>query len=283
MSDTSGDYLIKLAEERGKLSRLVMGGAAWMMGGALVVSSIGLAVWAFGNHELTPLVNIFDKLVTGILALVGAWVGAVIAFYFARDNFESASTQAQKSFGMSQNEQLAAIKVTDMGVMIDVSTALKLEVDPSDFDATVLQTAFIAPMAAKGYKRMPIFNKSGGVGLGVLHLSTINEYLVKLAVKPAAAPPSPPSGRVPTVEDATLGDLVKSLPTDITLQSAVAFVPRTATLLDVQIAMKSQNDSQGKSGMGCEDVFVTSNGDSKEKVIGWITNVKLREKAAFAG
>jgi hypothetical protein len=68
----------------------------------------------------------------------------------------------------------------------------------------------------------------------------------------------------------------------MTLQSAVAFVPRTATLLDVQIAMKGQNES-GKSGMGCEDVFVTSTGDSKEKVIGWITNVKLREKAAFAG
>ncbi|QND24516.1 hypothetical protein HB774_34580 (plasmid) [Rhizobium leguminosarum bv. viciae] len=283
MSDTSSDYLNKLAEERGKLSRLVMGGAAWMIGGALVVSSIGLAVWAFARPELDQLVNIFDKLVTGILALVGAWVGAVIAFYFARDNFESASAQAQKSFGMSQNEQLAAIKVTDTDVMIDVSTALKAELDPSDFDATVLQTAFIAPMAAKGYKRMPIFDKSGGVGLGVLHLSTINEYLVKLAVKPVAPPPSPSPGRVPTVEDATLGDLGKSLPTGITLQSTVAFVPRTATLLDVQTAMKGQNDSQGKSGMGCEDVFVTSTGDSKEKVIGWITNVKLREKAAFAG
>ncbi|MGO7323270.1 hypothetical protein ACCS95_32030 [Rhizobium ruizarguesonis] len=159
MSDTSGDYLIKLAEERGKLSRLVMVGAACVIGGALVVSSIGLAVWAFGKPELTPLVNIFDKLVTGILALVGAWVGAVIAFYFARDNFESASAQAQKSFGMSQSEQLSAIKVTDTGVMIDVSTALKVELDPSDFDATVLQTAFIAPMAAKGYKRMPIIDK----------------------------------------------------------------------------------------------------------------------------
>lgn len=281
MSDTSGDYLIKLAEERGKLSRLVMGGAVCVIGGALVVSSIGLGVWAFGKPELTPLVNIFDKLVTGILALVGAWVGAVIAFYFARDNFESASAQAQKSFGMSQNEQLAAIKVTDPGVMIDASSALKVELDPNDFDATVLQTAFVAPMAAKGYKRMPIFDK-GGVGLGVLHLSTINEYLVKLAVKPVGPPPSPPPGRVPTVEDATLGDLAKSLPAGMTLQSAVAFVPQTATLLDVQIAMKGQNES-GKSGMGCEDVFVTSTGDSKEKVIGWITNVKLREKAAFAG
>src|SRR3954454_12563175 len=99
MSFTTDDYLKKLAEERGKLSRLVMGGAAWMIGGALGVSSIGLAVWAFEKPALIQLVNIFDKLVTGILALVGAWVGAVIAFYFARDNFESASAQAQKAFG----------------------------------------------------------------------------------------------------------------------------------------------------------------------------------------
>jgi hypothetical protein len=37
-----------------------------------------------------------------------------------------------------------------------------------------------------------------------------------------------------------------------------------------------------KDGIGCEDVFITANGDRSEKVIGWITNGKPRENAAFA-
>ena len=66
-----------------------------VIGGIVVVGVLGVLVIKYTaidkRHEASQLV------LTSILPLVGTWIGTVLAFYFAKDNFESASRATRES------------------------------------------------------------------------------------------------------------------------------------------------------------------------------------------
>src|SRR5690349_2815381 len=65
---------------------------------------------------------------TSVLPLFGTWVGTVLAFYFARENLQSATESTQKILSRALNPH--ATPVTD--VMIDMSRATKRVLAPNE-------------------------------------------------------------------------------------------------------------------------------------------------------
>jgi hypothetical protein len=59
---------------------------------ALIAGLVIMAVAPLFNSQLavgSQYQTAFDKILTGILPLLGAWIGAVIAFYFGCENYEA--------------------------------------------------------------------------------------------------------------------------------------------------------------------------------------------------
>ena len=56
-----------------------------------------------------------------------------------------------------------------------------------------------------------------------------------------------------------------------TVGNTLAFVAQNATLADAKKRMEAVK--------GCQDVFVTSDGQPKSPFVGWITNVEISKRA----
>lgn len=215
--------------------------------------SFGLLAWVAG-HALTCTACDQDDRVqlvfTTITTLVGTWVGTLLAFYYSRENFESASRSMQQTIAkLSPVEKLQSMPVVD--AMIDRSEMGRIELKPEQNLETLLLSDLVAKFKADELvTRLPILNPDGSIA-AILHESLLNLYL---------RDNPDPNGT------ATLGDFAKYQDNGRMLK-LFGVVARDRTLRDAKAAMESQK--------GCQDVFVTAGGAAAEPVVGWITDGRI--------
>ncbi len=204
--------------------------------------------------------NYVKDILAILLPLIGTWVGTILAFYFSRENFNSAAQQtAALVRQLGPDQRLQSIPVTD--VMIDMGAATTLTLvlaAPTDAKAKKLKADVIDGLFdAKSRNRLPIVDGQGRVQY-VVHRSYVDKFLIaKVAGGVALA-------------DVTLDDLLS----DATLKpifESFAVVGKEAHLFAVKQAMDGNPN--------CADAFVTEDGTKGAKAIGWITNAILREKS----
>ena len=183
---------------------------------------------------------------TAVLPLLGTWVGTVLAFYFAKESLETAARTTKELVG--QATDLATVFCKDVLTEIGKIKPSERTDEPESLDLQAL----IDAMQASGRQRLPIFTTDDVVRY-VLHLSTAAVFL---STRDAGA----------ATTDITFGDLLKD-PASTEAVSAIAWVSQEATLADAKQAMERIK--------GCQDVFVTQNGQKDEPVLGWITNNKI--------
>ncbi|MCY4725920.1 hypothetical protein NYO98_06490 [Nocardioides sp. STR2] len=184
---------------------------------------------------------------TSVLPLFGTWVGTVLAFYFARENLQSATESTQKILSRALNPHTTP--VTD--VMIDMSRATKRVLAPNESPEDVSLRELMMTMQSSGFHRIPVVDAAGIVAR-VVHDSTINEYA---------------SGRV---QDPSFADTIADLETQDKFRAAIraiAYVGTEATISDARVAL-------GNVDL-CNDVFVTASGLRSEPALGWLTNTDL--------
>ncbi len=191
---------------------------------------------------------------TNITTLVGTWAGTLLAFFYSRENFESASRSLQQTIQrLTPGDKLHGVKVTD--AMIPRGEMTTFDLKPGQDMKSVLLSDLSARLKNGKVTRLPILNADGGAS-GIVHASTLAEFQSTAGAGAAPAPARP----------ATIGDLL--LRADLGQKvTRLSYVGRDRSLRDAQAALNSQP--------GCKDVFVTATGTGREAVVGWITDSRI--------
>jgi|SRR5215510_184850 len=256
MADTQADTTFATAEND---SQFRFGLAKWIVvfvfsaTGVIAVAAITAAAWRGGDSTFSSVKDILGI----ILPVLSAWAGTVFAFYFGRENFEAAArSTAALVKQLTPDEKLRSIIFKD--VMITVDKATKLLLDKPE-NAIKLKADIIDGILAKeNRERLPMFDQQGLIKF-MAHRSLIDRFIVQESAK----------GK--NVADLTLADMLADAPTKEVLVGSFKTLMQTATLAAAKALMDNSKI--------CQDVFATEDGNPNTKVIGWVTNVMVRERS----
>lgn len=244
----SPDTRARIALEVLKWSGIVLAGLA-----ILAVGSAGLSDLSSGKVEALP--NIVDKLISSYLPLLGTWVGTVLAYYFARENFEAASEQTNKLLNQTLSERLDSIRVID--VMTRFENIIGILDKTADKDKSLEGPDSLRSQIRAGATRLVVKDKRKVIA--VIHASTLSDFILKAPDEAARSA-------------LTLGVLLADKDVKQVIER-IAFVSDTATMDDVKIAMERVS--------GTADVFVTPGASPEEQPIGWVTNNDLAKHSQY--
>jgi hypothetical protein len=187
-----------------------------------------------------------------VLPLIGTWVGAVLAFYFSRDNLQAASEttlSAMRAVGVLTVETL----VRDAMIRVDQIQPKRVVIDDAEAKQVPLKELYDAMLAAKR-SRIPILTTSQ-VALYVVHEPDIDKYAQAIGT---------------SANLLAVTDTLEQLLADATIASVISnfvTVPITATIGDARAALGQAMDAK--------DVFVTDTGQKGGVVLGWLTQSDL--------
>jgi predicted transcriptional regulator len=223
--------------------------AGWIVGLSVVgISLLSAATIVLATTDNTQAET--TRLVFGsVLPLFGTWVGTILAFYFARENFAAATESTLRLTG----QLTAETPVSD--AMIPRSAMMVHQLAAGEGEAEVPLRALVDRMQMTGFKRIPVLEADGAV-VWVIHESLILSYAQFQSVS--------------ATDDSFLGESLadlRSVPALRALSEAIAFVDKRARVRDARERMRATS--------GCNDVFVTETGAPTEAVVGWITNTLL--------
>jgi len=229
--------------------------------GVLALVSILLAFYVI-YIEKTPNngIEIVKYTFTALLPLWGTWLGTVLAYYFSKENFESANRQVQEIVAQvtTVSEKLRSIKVKDVWILNNEKLA-HLEFGSEKEILQLKVKDAIDFLETNNRQRLPIF--LGKSILYIIHLSIFDRYIRLLAI----------SGN--SFEQHTIKDMLNCDDEKVvnSLKYGAAFVAENANLLDAKRIMDAN--------IFCNDVFVTKNGYQGEEVLGWIADKIINENA----
>jgi hypothetical protein len=232
--------------ELGEIAKLVLG----MAGGAIIgVSVIALAgaAWVGKDDFLKTSQLVFNAL----LPLLGTWVGTVLAYYFSRKNFESASQSVERMVNLTADQKLGQILVEKEMLRPALITLYQIPAGKTAKD--VLLKDLRGRFGGK-ITRVPIVDANNVIQY-IVHQSGLFKFLAEKALAGAT-----------DFEALTLQDLVD----DAELKSWVtniAYISEQASVADAKKKMEQQP--------GCQDLIVTKSGDKSEPILGWMTNADI--------
>jgi len=180
-----------------------------------------------------------------IIPVIATWVGAILAFYYGKQNFDAANEQVRKIVEKLTPEQLAEKPVTTIMRALRDMAYFSVPKDRGEKDVKISELTKLTDRVS----RLPILD-AGYIPKYMIHESTINKYLVQ----------NPGS-------DGSLQELIQSFKCG----------------LDNGFVIVSENTSIGaaKKRMeeipSCQDTFITKSGKAEEPLSGWISNIRLEK------
>ena len=217
---------------------------------------------AFRKADTQDQFNNVKDIIGLFLPIVGTWMGTILAFYFSRENFESANRSMQQTISkLTTEEKLKSTKAT--AVMIPLSGIdhpFKDGKTPAD---TTIKELLDFLDKTKRNRIVVIDDKN--IVSKVLHRSVINSFVSDEVINKAKL--------ADAVQQLKIEDMEKSDKSDITnvLKNGIEFISQDATLFDAQQKMIANKN--------CQDVFITPTGSRTEGVIGWISNFIVTDNA----
>jgi hypothetical protein len=228
--------------------------ALWVSISSIVVILIfGVVVIAWSDGKRDEAIRLVW---TGVLPLVGSWVGTILAYFFSNESLRTATqTVTTLTQHLTAQERLRATKVRDKMIR---RTDFK-SVDNRPLDQIPVTDARQKLETAK-VNRLIVLDANDLPKL-VVHRSFIDRYL---AGKALVQPPA-------NLANLTLKNLVDDPAFQPLLTSTFETVREEATLEEAKAKMDQTPN--------CQDIFVTRTGSRSEAVLGWITNVIIEENA----
>lgn len=224
----------------------------------IVIAVVGAIYIASSTDELRP--QAANSFFTSVLPLFGTWVGTVLAYYFSKDNFESAS----KSLSTLQS----AVNRDQQRASEPIGKYMLTEFHSSVYNANAalaqLLSALTIAAAGKPWNRIPLLDNNRRPRL-MLHKSTITEFLDRKVSDPAPAK---------TRDQWTVQDLLDDTSFKATYpraESTFGTLPQSSTIAQAKATMDNIRPAQ--------DIFVTEDGTQNARVVGWVTNVDLEEQS----
>ena len=175
-----------------------------------------------------------------VVPLVGTWIGAVIAFYFGRDNYDAA---AQQVMALTR-DTLDDLSVEN--IMIRTKTIVAKKIDEGDESKEDL-ASLIKLYQDVEKDRIPVFSSTVEPRY-IIHLDFIEKY------------------REGNENDLTLDKLLNKHSDKFGDQEVMGFVTlsKDKTVREALEKMKEVKN--------CRDVFITHNGKASGRVLGWLTD-----------
>jgi hypothetical protein len=205
-----------------------------------------------------------------VLPVFATWIGTIIAFYFGKENFESASLQVRESNKQVQallskdtveersKQQVSAImkKFSEMTVLNFTKDNTGNEGDEKTIPLAKIRETFETDCEIT---RLPVL-KSDNSPAYMIHASSIDKYLAEILSGEQKA----------DMTDKTLADFLenrKKKNMEYGLNTGFVVVSEQETVGRAKDRMEMITT--------CQDIFVTKGGTAKEPLTGWISNTRL--------
>ena len=189
---------------------------------------------------------------TAVLPLLGTWVGAVLAYYFSRENLQAGSQttiDAVKSLGGGGSTG----PVTEHMTALARINPLRTVADEAEARTIRLSDLYSA-MRGSGNSRVPVLTRSN-VAIYVIHEPDIDKFA------------------------AGSQGIVTNLPADVTVDTLLDdqdIAPELTAFISVSPTATLEEARRACAvNVGTKDVFVTTDGQETSPVIGWMTNSDL--------
>ena len=235
-----------------------------VMWGTLLIGIVGIVFASFAlradGEKVKTAFSIIQYVFGALLPLWGTWIGTVLAYYYSKDNFESANKSVQQLVDkITSDKKLQTIKAKDVMISADNLTALEMKTTET-LAKFKLKEDCLDFVASKGIKRVIILDENKCAKY-VIHRDLISFFIADYSMQGNA------------VTGLTLQDMYDKGNADIknTMDNCIRFINENANLFDAKQLM-----GQVKT---CQDVFITLTGLPTEKILGWITNVTIAENA----
>ena len=223
------------------------------------IITLGTIAVIWNDKDTTVKYGIFKDVISIMLPLWGTWIGTVLAYYFSKDNFESANRSVQKMVDkITTEKKLESVKAAD--VMIAKGKLIaQVMTEGEDLSKFKLKEC-IGFLNQKQIKRVIILDDKDRAKYAI-HRDLISYFIANETL----------AGN--KVDDCTLKDMYDKGGVEIknTFGNSVKFISQNANLLEAKSLMEKHK--------GCQDVFITASGKDDEPILGWITNVTISENS----
>jgi hypothetical protein len=223
-----------------------------------------LVIW--GSFVIIALISVVSislnisnarEVLTMVFPVVTSWVGTVLAFYFGRENFESASKQLQQVVRQLTPEEKAQMLVDQVMMnYVDITSIKMTEDDYKNNSLKIddLNDIFVPGDNTKSHEitRLPIVGPNRSPKY-MIHLSNFLKYKLELR----------------DLKDKKLSDFLDFFKgkQEFGVNKGFVVVASGTTLAHAKSSLEEKK--------GCADIFVTKNGNADEPFLGWISNTDL--------
>jgi len=183
------------------------------------------------------------------LPVFASWVGTVLAFYFGRENFESANSQVRQIIDKLSPEQRAAEPIASIMRKFDVTTHVSLPA--AHGEAQVPLTDLRAKLLGD-VSRLPVVDAASAPKY-MIHGSMIDRYVS--------------GGGKETDTLATFIAECAKTGTSFDADHGFVLVSAKDTIQAAKLKLERQTT--------CQDIFVTADGKPDQPLVGWVSNVRL--------
>lgn len=229
-----------------------------------VVVLIGAAITEVRDKDGTFL-RTAQLLLSALLPLFGTWVGTVLAFYYSKENFQTASQGALDLVRLVA-QRLSATRAADKMMPFNQIITERVPAGKTlgDIAIAAVETR-LNTIGANGLRisRLIIVDSADSC-VAILHRSVYSEMLtLGLRDNPPVDPVKDPLGKLlskpyPGRAGSTYEDFIRH---------TIAFIARDKTVADAKAAMESVPN--------CQDAIMTQTGNRSEPVLGWLSNVDV--------
>jgi len=213
----------------------------------LIISGSAIIAVTIGAIIVKPdnIMTIFNI----VLPVLASWVGTILAFYFGRENFEAANQQVRALVQRLTPEQQVNQPVSSIMRVLGLMSYFQIPKGKKEKDVELSE---LSKKFTGNISRLPIIDEAMKPRY-MIHESSINKYIKE-------------GGKdTDNLDDFTAAQ--KKAGIEFGLNKGFIVVAERTTLSE---AKKKMEDIPI-----CQDIFITKEGKSKEKLIGWISNIRL--------
>jgi len=196
-----------------------------------------------------------------LLPLIGTWMGAVLAYYFAKVQYDAANAQQDKLIDkITIEKRLESLKVTEAMIKFEDIKGLDFDAYYSDPNKTIIKD-ILQNKSLKEYNRF-LFLQGRKLKF-IIHRSIFDRFITMKFSETGVSKEQ--------IEKLSLKDITESDDAKIKayVHQGLEFLSVNKTLYQAKLIIDSNK--------ACEDILITLTGNSDEEVLGWIPDTLLAE------
>ena len=184
-----------------------------------------------------------------VLPVFASWVGTILAFYFGRENFESANKQVREMVERLTPEKRAKAPINS--VMRTKVSMVYFQISQGKDDKDVKISDLLSKFV-DGVTRLPVINGDGKPKY-MIHESSVNKYISS-------------GGKADDTMDSFITNR-RGAGFQFGVNKGFVVVSEETTLASAKHKMEEIPS--------CQDIFVTKGGTPDEPLTGWVSNLRL--------